>query len=48
MPSMNLVSDFGAVGDGQRQTTNITVTSGSSGLVVSGSIFASADVGKAI
>lgn len=36
MPTKNLVSDFGGVGDGQRQTLNITVASGSPTLTIVG------------
>lgn len=36
MPTKNLVSDFGGVGDGQRQTVNITVNSGSGVLTIVG------------
>lgn len=48
MPTKNFVTDFGGVGDGQRQTVNITVTSGSPTLTVDTAIFVSGDVGKAI
>jgi len=48
MPTKNFVSDFGGVGDGQRQTVNITVSSGSPTLTVDTAIFVSGDVGKAI
>ena len=48
MPTKNLVSDFGGVGDAQRQTVNITVTSASSTLTVGTGIFVSGDVGKMI
>jgi len=39
MPTVNLVSDFGAVGDGQRTTVNITVTSGSAVLTLGTATF---------
>lgn len=39
MPTRNFVSDFGAVGDGQREAVNVTVTSGSPTLTVSSAIF---------
>lgn len=48
MPTKNLVTDYGAVGDGQRQTVNITVTSASPTLTVSSAIFTSGDVTKHI
>lgn len=48
MPTKNLVSDFGAVGDGQRQTVDGTITSGTGALAVDSSIFVVGDVGKAI
>ena len=44
MPTKNLVSDFGGVGDGQRQTVNITVTSSSPTLTVGTAIFNPATV----
>lgn len=47
--SMNLVTDFGGVGDAQRQTVNITVSSASSTLTIVGATpFVSGDVGKMI
>jgi hypothetical protein len=48
MAVKNLVSDYGAVGDAQKTTTNVTVVSGSPTLTVGSSIFAPGDVGKAI
>lgn len=48
MTVKNLVSDFGGVGDAQRQTVNITVTSGSPTLTVGTGIFVVGDIGKKI
>jgi hypothetical protein len=48
MPTVNLVSDFGGVGDGQRETVNITVSSGAATLTVGTAIFVVGDVGKTI
>jgi hypothetical protein len=48
MTTKNLVSDFGAVGDAQRQTVNITVTSGSATLTVGTAVFVVGDIGKKI
>ena len=48
MPTKNLVSDYGAVGDAQRQTVNITVASGDPTLTVGTAIFVSGDAGKMI
>lgn len=48
MPTKNFVSDYGGVGDGQRATVNITVTSASSTLTVGTAIFVVGDIGKAI
>lgn len=48
MPTKNLVSDYGGVGDAQRATLVATITSGTGALsVVSGS-FVTGDIGKAI
>lgn len=47
--SMDLVADFGGVGDGQRNTTiNITVSSASPTLTVDTGVFVPGDAGKAI
>lgn len=49
MPVVNLVSDFGGVGDGQRQTVNVTVSNGSPTLTVGTAIFNPATiVGKRV
>lgn len=53
MPTTDFVSGGsgfagGAVGDGQRQTVNASITSGTKNLAVDTAIFASGDVGKAI
>lgn len=48
MPTKNLVTDFGGVGDGQRETVNITVSNGSPTLTVGTAIFVVGDVGKRI
>jgi hypothetical protein len=49
MPTVNLVNDFGAVGDAQGvENISATITSGTKNLEVGTAIFASGDVGKAI
>lgn len=48
MPTVNLVNDFGGVGDGQRQTVTASITSGTGALTVGTSIFVVGDIGKAI
>lgn len=48
MPTKNLVSDFGGVGDAQRVTVNITVASGLPTLTVGTGIFVSGDATKTI
>lgn len=48
MPTVNLVDDFGGVGDGQRSTLVATISSGTGALSVVGGSFVSGDVGKAI
>lgn len=50
MPTKNLVSDFGGIGDGQRATLTATITSGTGALSVSAGTgsFAPGDVLKAI
>jgi len=48
MPTKNLVTDYGAVGDAQRQTVTASITSGTGALTVGSSIFVVGDIGKAI
>lgn len=48
MPTVNIKTDYGAVGDGQIATVNATFSSASNNLTVFSNIFAAGDVGKYI